>query len=80
MTVHRPTCKQTEAVTWPHIGLMNFGPYKPSFQILKLSAKPPAVSCLIALRATGRFVSVHLFFATCGSTLFCAIPESPPKI
>ena len=57
-------CEQTEAVTWLHSRLMNFSPYKPSFQILKLSAKPPAVSNLIALRATGRFFSVHPFFAS----------------
>ena len=38
---------------------MNFSPYKPPFQILELSAKPLAVSNLTALRATGRFVSVH---------------------
>ena len=36
--------EKTEAVTWLHIGLMNFGPYKPSFQILKLSTQPSAVS------------------------------------
>ena len=57
-------CEQTEAVTWLRIGLMNFSPYKPPFQILKLSAKPRAVSCVIALRATGRFVSAHPFFAS----------------
>ena len=57
-------CEQTEAVTWLHIGLMNFSPCKPSFQILKLSAKPLAVSNLIALRAIGRFASVNPFFAS----------------
>ena len=53
-------CEQTGR----HVASMNFSPYKPSFQIMKLSAKPLAVSNLIALRATGRFVSVHPFFAS----------------
>ena len=57
-------CEQTEAVTSLHRRLMNFSSYKPSFQILKLPAKPLAVSNLIALRATGRFASVHPFFAS----------------
>ena len=64
-------CEQTEAVTWLHVGLMNFSLYKPSFQILKLSAKPPAVSNLIPLRATGRFVGVRPFFASTRMDCLC---------
>ena len=60
----RDFCEQTEVVMWLHIGLTNFCPCQLSFQILKLSAKPLAVTNLIALRVTGRFVSVHPFFAS----------------
>ena len=52
-------CEQTEAVTWLHIGHMNFIPSEPSCQMLEVSARQPAVSSLTALRATGRFVSAQ---------------------
>ena len=41
----------------------NIPPDEPAFQILTLSADPPALSNLIALSATGSFFRVHPYFA-----------------